>query len=82
MLKVENKNKQQSIIISVCLLGVALAAGLFLTLENHKTQSKLLKETEIVSNVISYEGKIAECEDVQGESCIKIGGGGKIEKLK
>ncbi|GEM_PF-1143643 len=77
-----NKNKQRNIMISIGILGIGLVASFFLTLENHITQTNLLNGVDAVPEVVIYEGKIAECGDKHIESCIKIGGGGSIEKLK
>lgn len=77
-----NKNKQRNIMISIGVLGIGLFAGLFLTLENHITQTNLMNGVDSVPEVIIYEGKIAECEDRMMDDCIRVGGGGSIEKIQ
>jgi hypothetical protein len=75
-----NKKKDRSMLMSICVLGIGLVAGLFLTLENLTTQVNLIESVKEDANFIIYEGVIAECED--NRECIRIGGGSSIEKFK
>lgn len=77
----KRNNKNKSVILSICILGIGLVIGAFLTLENRISQLNIIKSVNAGPEAVVYEGKITERYSGT-EECIKIGSGGSIERLE